>query len=603
MELSEEHRQNIVKDCLEKILRDPAFASSERLTSFLRYIVTEALEGRGSRLKGYNVALSVFSRGEHFDPQTNSVVRVEATRLRKQLAVYYAGAGVNDPIEIRVNRGTYVPEFITRALEPENAAAGPETQDCDPIGGDPDPSAGPGPASTGGNIAPAAAPVLQPRARAPSLYVVAAALLITAASLSAIVWQYNIGRTRDVQDTELPAANNSSVWSLPPSITVASLERRPDSPIQQSQADALVREIASALGRFDTLRVIEEKPDAAQHAVAEYRLTGAIAGSGARLSLSVNLVHAQDGQIVWTKSFDDQPQSLTAEVRLAIVTSLASTLGRTYGVIFADRFKRMPPLTHEATGFECIMHSSRYFNTPSQAGFAASRSCVEQSLKVNPKSSSSYAVLAILILDGYLKGYLLNEGDQPLMDALNAANEAVELSPYSARAHQALFMARFYDKRFEDAFDSARRALDLNPFSTEIKSRIGSAYVLRGELDKGMPLLDEVASSVENKASWLEFYFFLNSYLKGDELEARRHARRTSSTRTPLGLIARIIVSHRAGHDETTAKWKSHLISKYPRFAADIPGALNRLAMAEPIQRPLLADLQAAGVTVKSTTP
>jgi TolB-like protein len=594
LETSEVHKQEIVKDCLEKILRDPAFASSERLTSFLRYIVTETIEGRGSRLKGYNVALSVFSRGEHFDPQTNSVVRVEATRLRKQLAVYYAGAGAADPLEIRVNRGTYVPEFVDRtALPPENAAASSEAQSGDPV-----PSAGSGPAiATEGYVH--AVTAVPPRVNAPSRLVVAAAIMTTAASLSWIAWQYN-SRTYNPQDVEPPAPSRSAIWSLPPSITIAQLERPPDSPLQRSQADALAREIASALGRFDALRVIEEKPDAAQRPVAEYRLTSAVAGSGDRLSLSFNLVHAQDNQIVWTKSFDDLPRALTADARLQVVASLASTLGRTYGVIFADRFKRMPEQTHEATGFECIMHSSRYFNAPSQAAFTASRGCVERSLKADPKSSSGYAVLAILILDGYLKGYLINEGQQPLTEALNAANEAVELSPYSARAHQALFMARFYDKRFDDAFESARQALALNPFSTEIKSRVGSAYVIRGELKAGMALLNEVASAVENKASWLEFYFFLNSYLDDDLIHARRHAVRTSSTRTPLGLIARIIVSHRAGHDETTAKWKSHLISEYPRFSADIPAALERFAMAEPIKKRLLVDLQAAGVTVKS---
>jgi hypothetical protein len=118
-----------------------------------------------------------------------------------------------------------------------------------------------------------------------------------------------------------------------------------------------------------------------------------------------------------------------------------------------------------------------------------------------------------------------------------------------------------------------------------------------------MALLNEVASMVENKASWLEFYFFLNSYLNDDENQAGRHARRSSSMRTPLGLIARIIIAHRAGQDETKEKWRSHLVSQFPRFAADVPAALDRFAMAEPIKNRLLADLQAAGVTVKSTPP
>ena len=65
---------------------------SERIQQFLRYIVEEALAGRGDALKEYTIALDVFDRDESFDPQTNSIVRVEASRLRGKLREYYGGS-------------------------------------------------------------------------------------------------------------------------------------------------------------------------------------------------------------------------------------------------------------------------------------------------------------------------------------------------------------------------------------------------------------------------------------------------------------------------------------------------------------------------------
>src|SRR6202011_835820 len=56
-----------------------------------------------------------------FNPQIDPIVRVEATRLRRTLERYYAGAGANDPIVIELPRGTYVPTFSRRAA----ARAGP----------------------------------------------------------------------------------------------------------------------------------------------------------------------------------------------------------------------------------------------------------------------------------------------------------------------------------------------------------------------------------------------------------------------------------------------------------------------------------------------
>ena len=103
-----------VREVLERILRHSEFASSPRLAAFLRFVVAETLEGRASKVKAYSIATTVFGRGESFDPQTNPVVRVEAMRLRQSLGHFYETAGARETLEIRIGRGSYVPEFIRR---------------------------------------------------------------------------------------------------------------------------------------------------------------------------------------------------------------------------------------------------------------------------------------------------------------------------------------------------------------------------------------------------------------------------------------------------------------------------------------------------------
>ena len=104
---------------LGRILESAEFASSARLKDFLSYIVEESLAGRAGRIKGLTIAQTVFGAGESFDPETNSIVRVEAGRLRQRLGEYYAGAGRDDPIRIAVPKGTYAPEFtpVPRDIE------------------------------------------------------------------------------------------------------------------------------------------------------------------------------------------------------------------------------------------------------------------------------------------------------------------------------------------------------------------------------------------------------------------------------------------------------------------------------------------------------
>ncbi|MCZ6860364.1 MAG: hypothetical protein O7I42_08825, partial [Alphaproteobacteria bacterium] len=96
-----------------RILSSPDFAQSDRLQKFLRFIVEETLAGRAKTLKEYTIALEVFERDDSFDPQTSSIVRVEASRLRGKLEKYNAIDGRNDSVHITLPSGSYVPNFRT----------------------------------------------------------------------------------------------------------------------------------------------------------------------------------------------------------------------------------------------------------------------------------------------------------------------------------------------------------------------------------------------------------------------------------------------------------------------------------------------------------
>src|ERR1700757_3364859 len=79
---------------IEKLVNSAALHSSESLCKLLRYLAKHALEEPGVRLKEYQIATEVFGRPADFDPQSDSMIRVQAGRLRAKLAEYYASAGV-----------------------------------------------------------------------------------------------------------------------------------------------------------------------------------------------------------------------------------------------------------------------------------------------------------------------------------------------------------------------------------------------------------------------------------------------------------------------------------------------------------------------------
>jgi adenylate cyclase len=125
--------ERCVRAELERVLSSPEFAGSDRHRCFLSYIVEETLAGRADRLKAYNIATAAFNRGADFDPQQDSIVRIEAGRLRRALEHFYLTDGRDHEIQIVVPKGSYVPHF--RALgaalpgeppEPEASLSRPE---------------------------------------------------------------------------------------------------------------------------------------------------------------------------------------------------------------------------------------------------------------------------------------------------------------------------------------------------------------------------------------------------------------------------------------------------------------------------------------------
>jgi Tol biopolymer transport system component len=105
-----------VRAQLDRILASATFTDAERASSFLRFVVDRALDGRAGEIKESVIAVEVLGRSPSFDSKSDPIVRVEAGRLRARLSSYYQGEGETDSVLIALPKGSYVPEFTQRQL-------------------------------------------------------------------------------------------------------------------------------------------------------------------------------------------------------------------------------------------------------------------------------------------------------------------------------------------------------------------------------------------------------------------------------------------------------------------------------------------------------
>src|SRR5262245_37738399 len=107
-----------VRAQLARLMASGSFPATARSRKLLEYVVEQTVAGRGERLKAYELAVSVLGRDQGFDPQSDTIVRVEMGRLRRNLDHYYMTVGRDDPVRITIPKGHYVPVFELREPAP-----------------------------------------------------------------------------------------------------------------------------------------------------------------------------------------------------------------------------------------------------------------------------------------------------------------------------------------------------------------------------------------------------------------------------------------------------------------------------------------------------
>lgn len=559
-----------VETALTRILNQPEFQSSTRLCEFLRFIVYEALAGRTAQLKAYTIAMAVYGRDETFDAQSNSIVRVEATRLRRLLDRYYAGEGADDPIAISIPRGGYTPEFAYRDRKtPQPDSPGAQTA---------------GTARHGAS------------GRFGGLSRIAVLLLAAAALTAAGFWsaRFSTGPGTKVSNgqAQLPPA------PYQPTIQVEIVSFAPSSGDARSAQDRLA--IEHALDRFEDILVVEQGATGSRTPDYRLRIIPADPTQPAHNHIA-RVVHSASGEIVWSQAIGSALTGDDSNARQDAMHRIAEAIARPFGVIFSDQRRRLR--RQPGTRYGCLIESSLFFARPSQAGYESARRCTENAVKAYPQFGAGIATLSLLYVRGWQYGFDARQESVLLEEVNQLAQRSQLLKPESSRSNVAVFMAEFYRRNYSSAFkigDSLIKNSMDSPFAT---SAVAAAHATRGDVAKAKSLLTTVSKDAAEFTTAYGVFLFVIAYAEKDAEAAERWAMRRGASTRPLGLLARIMVNHQRGRLEEASRYAKRLQEVFPAVFEDVPTMLKRYRMAEPLYSRFLADLQATGLLPSARPP
>ena len=96
---------------VERLIQSKTFETSEVHRRLLQYLAEKSIAGEADRLKEYTIGLEAFGKPATYDPKQDSIVRLQAGRLRQKLAAYYQTEAAGDPIRVNLPKGAFKLSF------------------------------------------------------------------------------------------------------------------------------------------------------------------------------------------------------------------------------------------------------------------------------------------------------------------------------------------------------------------------------------------------------------------------------------------------------------------------------------------------------------
>ncbi|WP_244656236.1 MULTISPECIES: tetratricopeptide repeat protein [unclassified Rhizobium] len=501
----------------ERLLADPRLHVSDRHRAFLKYIIDARFEGRTSTVKAYSVAIDVFNRPPSFNPSSDPIVRIEATRLRETLQKYYQEIASEAGARLEIPRGRYVPFFVERNHPPcpleedaQEDVSQPEVLAVQPT-----------------DTAPPAH-----RERWRNFSVAVGLLLVLAGGAYAFIGHM----TQSPPYTRKP---------------LVSLLMAPSQDIDPAGA-ALLEKLALSIARFGTMRLQSASaaprsaltaPEQTAYEVRLRYLQGA-----SFVSVWWQVSDSRTGEAVWTdEDRRESAEGSTSDNITALVQGVSRKLAGQAGAINAIELRRGLPKS--TTGNVCVLRGERAVELRDLPGIIAARGCLEATIEADPSDADAMGTLArVRMWTGRMTGDKSYFGP-----ALDLANRAASVSPTSVRAALAQLATQYQAGQIDMSIAAARRGLALNPENADLLAKLAMATFLNGQWDEGLKLAQQAADVAGQPLKDASFVMVLDAYRRGQYAQAVFLARQVPAADTVTAAI-RIAAVARTGDRAATDK-------------------------------------------------
>jgi len=546
----------------ERLLSDSRLHVSERHRAFLKYITDALFEGRTESVKAYSIAIDVFNRPASFDPSSDPIVRIEATRLRETLQKYYEELGNEPGARLDIPRGRYVPVFVERDHPPCPLEGAADRED-------------PGSSADVPLETIAAVPVEAPGPVSRWHYIAAGLIGLCVVGLG------GYGIVTSLAPTHLKTQKPFVALSMN------------TSPKDGATSEAVMEGLAISLARFGTVRLrsqsFPERTGADVAPQTSYQVKLRYAEDSSGVSIWWQVSNGLTGEAIWT---DEERRALNgsrSEAFKDLVYGVSRKLAGPSGIINAAELRRNLPLA--TTGNVCVLRGELAVEMRDPAGLKASVSCLGATIAADPSDADAMATFArVMLWSGRTTG-----DDSYFRRGLDMAKRAAAISPNSPRAALAQ-MAMLYQVGQNDSSKAAgRRGVALNPENAELLAKLSMVVFLSGDWKEGVELAQKAAEVAGQPIRDASFVMILDAYRQGNFAQAVFLARQVPAADTPTAVLKLAAIA-RIGDRSVTEREIGAARLQHPDLDRTVAAMFAGARYDDDLEAALWKGIQAAGL-------
>ncbi len=305
------------------------------------------------------------------------------------------------------------------------------------------------------------------------------------AALAAVLSVGSVLVARGDSRSPIPDGRGASLAVLP-------FQSAADDPNQRHLGRGISDAVASSLVKVDVVRVApatsvrsmrlkgKEDLDIARSLGVHSILTGSIARSGERLTVTARLREGPSWHVTWQQQYD-RPFDEFFDIRADIAQRIADTLDVSLSLEQRRLLAERP--TRSAHAYDLLLRAAEYYRRQRAQDYDNAIALYRRAIEADPDFALAHGTLANALIQRWM-----HRRHQPELrgEALRSAQRALDLDPNVPQAYKALGMIYSTLGRLEESQQAYQRALELWPDFGAVVHNLGRLAVQRGEWSEAL---------------------------------------------------------------------------------------------------------------------